>query len=393
MSSVIPYGRQEITDEDIQAVVSTLKSDFLTQGPAVAQFENAFAKFVGAKYAVAVNNATSALHLCALALGVRPGQKVLCTPNTFVASSNCILYCGGDVEFVDIELNNFCLDLDLLEKKLSSAPKGTYAGVVAVDFAGYPMDFRRLRKIADQYGLWLIEDACHAPGADFQTSDGQWHRSGSGEFADLSVFSFHPVKHIATAEGGMITTNSQKLYDQIKYLRTHGITKDPKELTRNDGGWYYEMQSLGMNYRLPDILCALGSSQLERIEKNLQRRRQIASKYAQAFHGLPIQCPNSESTIRHAHHLYVIQTDRRTELYNFLKSQGVYCQVHYIPIYQQPYYIEKYGKISLPQMDKYYSKALSLPMFHAMTDSEQDFVIAQVKNFFQSATLSKESTP
>ncbi|MGZ5280093.1 MAG: aminotransferase class I/II-fold pyridoxal phosphate-dependent enzyme, partial [Pseudobdellovibrionaceae bacterium] len=184
---MIPYGRQHITDEDIQAVTRTLRGDFLTQGPTVAEFEKAFADFIGVKHAIAVNNATSALHLCALALKVKPGQKVLCTPNTFVASSNCILYCGGDVEFIDIDPQTFCIDLNLVEAKLKSSPPGTYSGLVAVDFAGYPIDFKSLREITNRYGLWLIEDACHAPGAEFQDQQGQWHRSGNGQFADFAT--------------------------------------------------------------------------------------------------------------------------------------------------------------------------------------------------------------
>lgn len=379
---MIPYGRQQITEEDIQAVVSALKSDFLTQGPLVGQFEKAFADFIGVRHAIAVNNATSALHLAALAFNVKPGQKVLCTPNTFVASSNCILYCGGDVEFVDIDPDNYCIDLKALEKKLSSAPRETYAGVVAVDFAGHPIDFQALNKLVKPHGLWIIEDACHAPGAEFQDADGQWHKSGNGQFADLGIFSFHPVKHIATGEGGMITTNSDALAHQLRLLRTHGITKDPKEMSHSDGGWYMEMQALGMNYRIPDILCALGISQLKRIEQNLKNRRAIAQRYDQGLRGLPVKTPPTSERIRNAYHLYVIQTDRRKELYDFLKTRGVYCQVHYIPIYQQPYYIQKYGRQSLPATEHYYARTLSLPMYHSMTETDQAQVISLIREFF-----------
>lgn len=384
MSKVIPYGRQEITEADIKAVIDTLKSDYLTQGPAVAQFEKDFAAVVNAPHAIALNNATSALHLCALALGVKPGQKVLCTPNTFVASSNCILYCGGDVEFVDINAQDFCLDLELLEKKLSTSPKGTYAGVVAVDFAGFAMDFEAVSKIAKRHGLWVIEDAAHAPGAEFQDSKGQWHKSGSGEFADLTIFSFHPVKHIATGEGGLITTRSKELFEKINLLRTHGITKDPQQMSRNDGGWFMEMKTLGYNYRIPDVLCALGSSQVKRLDKNLQRRREIADTYNRELKGLPLKTPVVPATVHHAYHLYVIQTDRRKELYDYLKTQQIYAQVHYIPINTQPYYIERYGKVSMPVAEKYYSQALSLPMYHAMTPDEQKTVIDAIKRFYAS---------
>jgi UDP-4-amino-4,6-dideoxy-N-acetyl-beta-L-altrosamine transaminase len=380
MSRIIPYGKQEITEDDIAAVVKCLRSDYLTQGPVVTEFESAFAKFIGAKYAVAVNNATSALHLSAMALNVTQGQKILCTPNTFVASSNCILYCDGDVEFVDINPQTFCMDLDKLEEKLKAQKKGYYSGVVAVDFAGYPMDFERLRKLADQYELWIIEDACHAPGAKFKNQNGHWSKSGDCAFADLAVFSFHPVKHIATGEGGMITTNSTKLYEKIKLLRTHGIVKNPQELSSADG-WWMEMKSLGMNYRMPDILCALGLSQLSRIEKNLCRRKEIAARYDNLL-TKDVAVPYRPETVDHAFHLYVIQTDKRKELYEYLKSKGILTQVHYIPIYKQPYYIEKYGPQSLVNTENYYDRTLSLPMYHALTEADQLFVINQINQFY-----------
>lgn len=383
MNQNIPYGKQEITEEDIQAVIKALKGDYLTQGPLVAEFENAFAQFCGAKYAVAVTNATAALHLCAMALNVKPGQKVLCTPNTFVASSNCILYCGGDVEFIDIDSDTYCLDLDLLEKKLETSAKGTYAGVVAVDFAGYPMNFFRLHEMAKKYGFWVIEDACHAPGAEFKHTASHWHQTGNGEFADFAVYSFHPVKHIATGEGGMIVTNSKALYEKVKVLRTHGITKDPAEMSRHDGGWYMEMQNLGYNYRIPDVLCALGTSQLKRIQENLAHRRQIADRYTKGLQNIAgFKTPGAPESIKHSYHLYVVQTERRKELYDFLKTKNIFCQVHYIPIYQQPYYIQRYGKMNLPKMEKYYSQALSLPMYHSMTTTEQDKVISEIRRFF-----------
>lgn len=381
MSKVIPYGKQEVTEADIQAVTECLKGDYLTQGPKVAEFEKSFATFVGAKYALATNNATSALHLSALALNVKPGQKVICTPNTFVASSNAILYCGGDIEFIDIDPKNYCLDIHLVEQKLKSSPQGTYAGIVAVDFAGYPMNFKELKDLANRYDVWLIEDACHAPGAEFETDDGKWHKSGNGEFADIAVFSFHPVKHIATGEGGMITTNSKQLYEKMKLLRTHGITKDPAEMAQSNGPWWMEMKTLGMNYRIPDVLCALGLSQLSRIENNLKNRRQIALKYDRELAGLPIGLPEVSRKIKHAYHLYVIQTEKRSELYAFLKERSILTQVHYIPIYRQPYYIEKYGPKSLSKSDQYYAKALSLPMYHAMTEEEQNRVIKAIREF------------
>ena len=383
MNEIIPYGRQEITEEDIQTVVATLKGDYLTQGPLVAEFEKRFASFVGATHAVAVNNATAALHLSTLALSTQPGQRVLCTPNSFVASSNCVLYCGADVEFVDIDPVTFCIDLDALERKLKTSPRGHFSGIIAVDFAGYPLDFARIREISNRHGLWVIEDACHAPGAEFQTSSGKWHKSGSGEFADLATFSFHPVKHIATGEGGMITTRSAELAQRLRLLRTHGITKDPAEMNRNDGSWFMEMQSLGMNYRMPDILCALGISQLGRMESNLERRRALAQNYDRAFEHLPIVTPKAPENIRHAYHLYVIRTKKRKELHEYLKAEGILSQVHYIPIYQQPFYLNKYGQQHFPQMESYYQEALSLPLFHGMTPKQQDRVIHAVSSFFK----------
>ena len=221
----IPYGKQHITDEDIQAVVEVLKADFLTQGPRIAEFEQAFATYVQSKYAVAVSNGTAALHLCAMALGVKPGQKVITTPITFAASSNCVRYCGGDVVFADIDPETYLLDIDSVRHLLNSSPKGTYSGIIPVDFTGRPVDLQAYRKLADEHDLWIIEDACHAPGGFFVDSDGQQQLCGNGQFADLAIFSFHPVKHIASGEGGMITTNNQDLYEKLLQLRTHGIVK------------------------------------------------------------------------------------------------------------------------------------------------------------------------
>ena len=288
---IIPYGRQWITESDLEAVNNVLQSDFLTQGPAVKKFEDDFAEYVGSKFAVSVNNATAALHLSALVLNVSSGKKVLTTPITFAASSNCVRFCGGDVEFVDIDPVTYNIDLDALEKKLVSSKKGTYVGISPVDFAGLPLDMERLKTIADRHGLWIIEDACHAPGAEFQAKSGKWFRTGSSDFSNLTVFSFHPVKHIACGEGGMITTNDEKLYKHLLKLRSHGIARDPSELIKNDGGWYHEMQELGYNYRLPDILCALGSSQLKKANEGIKRRREIADYYNKELSKLPLILP------------------------------------------------------------------------------------------------------
>jgi UDP-4-amino-4,6-dideoxy-N-acetyl-beta-L-altrosamine transaminase len=378
---MIPYGRQDIRQEDIDAVIDVLKSDFLTQGPKVKEFEDRFAAYVGAKYAVAVANGTAALHLCTLALNVRPGQTVLTTPNTFVASANCVLYCGGDVEFIDIDEKTYCMDVSLLPKKLSQSPK-KYSGIVAVDFAGYPMDMEKVRALADEHGLWVIEDACHAPGAWRKNGAGKKILAGEGVYADLAIFSFHPVKHIACGEGGMITTNNYDLYQSLLKLRTHGITKEPASLSVNEGGWFYEMQTLGFNYRIPDMLCALGTSQLRRAGSSLERRQEIAKRYLKELKDLPVVLPETSEETRHAYHLFVIKTERRKELYDFLKLKDIHPQVHYIPVHKQPFYVSKYGQQTLEKSESYYSQCLSLPIYQSMTDDEQTYVIKSIREFY-----------
>ena len=374
MRRPIPYGRQSINDDDIKAVVETLKSDYLTQGPKIREFEEKFAGYVGARYAVAFNNATSALHTAAVALDVKPGDKVIVTPLTFAASANCIRYCGGEVKFCDIDPETYLMDIDRLREILEACPRGTYKGVVIVDFAGYPHNLEDFRNLCDEYGLWLIEDACHAPGAWFTDSTGERQKSGNGRFADISIFSFHPVKHIATGEGGMATTNNPELFKRLCHFRTHGITKDPSLLEKNDGGWYYEMQDLGFNYRLTDFQAALGVTQLERADKGLERRQEIARKYDEAFAGIDgIRTPMRDGDIYHA--------DRKG-LYNFLHDNGIYAQVHYVPLHLMPYYRELGNKEGdLPVVEEYYRHCLSLPMYPTLTDEEQEYVIEKVKEF------------
>lgn len=375
----IPYGRHFISEEDIQAVTRVLKSDFLTQGPAIQSFEDAFAKYVGAQYAVAVANGTAALHLCAIALGVNEKSTIITTPITFAASGNCVRYCGGQVDFADIDPNTLLIDLDQLELKLKNSPKGKYSGIVPVDFAGRAVDLEKLRKIADQHGLWIIEDACHAPGGFFTDSTSTLQRCGNGQFAELAIFSFHPVKHIACGEGGMITTNNKRLYDKLMMLRTHGITKDPARLKTNDGGWYYEMQELGYNYRLTDFQAALGESQLKRADEGLKRRREIARKYDQAFHNTGVRTFNPPRDEGHAYHLYIVHVPNRKKIYDQLRELNIYAQVHYIPMHTLPYYASLgFKKGMFTKAEAYYDGCLSIPMYATLTDAEQNYVIEKL---------------
>lgn len=381
------YGHQNITEEDIQAVIDVLKSDYMTQGPKIQEFEEAFAKRVGSKYAVAVANGTAALHISAMALGVQPGDNVIVTPLTFVASANCVRYCGGNVCFCDIDPKSFLLDLDKLEKMLEATPKGYYKGVIPVDFAGYPIDAERLRKIADKYGLWIIEDGCHAPGAWFIDSNGIKQNVGNGHYSNLTVFSFHPVKHIATGEGGMITTNDPELYYKLKCLRTHGIAQDNSKLRENHGCWYYEMQELGYNYRITDIQCALGISQLKRLDHSLARRQEIVETYNKAFEGCPkITKPEVNDNVYHAYHLYVIQIEDRKGLIDWMRTNNIFAQVHYEPVHLMPYYQDLGNKSGdFPVVENYSKHCLSLPIYPTLSKEEQDFVIDKVFEFISTA--------
>ncbi|MDR1897350.1 MAG: UDP-4-amino-4,6-dideoxy-N-acetyl-beta-L-altrosamine transaminase [Prevotellaceae bacterium] len=379
MMKPIPYGRQSITQADIDAVVDALKSDFLTQGPRVSKFEDTFADYVSAKFAVAVSSGTAALHLSALALGVNEESNIITTPITFAASANCIRYCGGNITFADIDSSTALIDIDAIEILLQSSPQGTYQGIISVDYAGYPVDLERLRAIANEYDLWIISDACHSLGGYFVDSSGRTQKCGNGAFADLTVFSFHPVKHITTGEGGMITTNDEQLYRKLLMLRTHGITKENSLVGENHGGWYYEMQMLGFNYRLPDVNAALGISQLKRADAGLERRIQIAAKYDKAFAGSKIKTIHPKSNIGHAYHLYVIMIENRKQVYEKLREKGIYVQVHYIPVHLLPYYQSLgYKQGTLPAAKFFYEKCLSLPMFPGLTDEEQEFIIENI---------------
>lgn len=379
MRKKIPYGRQSISQGDIDAVVDVLKSDWLTQGPKIKDFENAFSKYIGSTYAVAVSNGTAALHLNAMALGVKPGDKVITTPITFVATANCVRYCGGEVVFADIDRDTYLLDINSVKSLLEKSPKGTYSGIIPVDFAGRSVDMEAFRTLADEFDCWIIEDACHAPGGYFVNSHGEKVNCGSGRYADLAIFSFHPVKHIAAGEGGMITTNDEDLYRKLLNLRTHGIEQDYSKRVFDDATWYYEMQELGFNYRLTDIQAALGLSQLGRAEKGIEIRREIAKRYDTAFIGLDFIKDQSGIVDGHAYHLYVIEVEDRLGMYNHLRDNNIFAQIHYVPAHLMPYY-RQFGwkEGDLPNAEAYYKHCLSLPMYPTLTVDEQDFVIETI---------------
>lgn len=396
IDKVIPYGRQNITQDDINAVIASLQSDYLTQGPQILEFEQAFARYVGSKYAVAVSNGTAALHLSTLALDLKDGDKVITTPITFVASANCVRYCGGEVVFSDIDPNTYLLDITKVKELLKSVPKGTYKGIIPVDFAGRAVDLKAYRELADEYGLWIIEDACHAPGGFFMDNNNSIQNCGNSNFADLAIFSFHPVKHIACGEGGMITTNDKVLYKKLLALRTHGITKNEVEYHNSMNfangvdsdtidtypGWYMEMQTLGFNYRLTDFQAALGISQLKRADEGLLKRRDIASVYNKAFIGKPYIKGQSGIIEGHAYHLYIIEVEDRLGLYNYLRENNIFAQIHYIPCHLMPYY-KAFGwkEGDMPNSEAYYKRCISLPMFPTLTIGDQGFVIDKI-NFY-----------
>ncbi len=393
--SIIPYGKQQISQEDIDAVVNVLQSDFLTQGPTILEFEKEFSKYIGSKFAIAVSNGTAALHLAALALNVKKGDKVITTPITFAASANCIRYCDGDVVFVDIDPETYLIDLKKVEELLLKHPRGTFKGIIPVDFAGRAVDLEKLKVLANKFNLWIIEDACHAPGGYFTDSKGIKQNCGNGIFADLSIFSFHPVKHIATGEGGMITINNEDIYKKLLELRTHGITKNPdffensKDFANaitgenNYPGWYMEMQNLGYNYRITDFQAALGLSQLKRANFGIERRRQIAKKYFDAFNGQKFIYGQSGYSKNHAYHLYVLEIHNRLGLYEYLKQNNIYTQVHYIPCHLMPYYKNLGNKEGdYYNAELYYKNCLSIPMYPSMSDEDVDLVIKTIKSFY-----------
>ena len=375
----IPYGKQWIDDEDIKAVVEVLKSDYLTTGPKIEEFEEKFAAYVGAKYAVAVSNGTAALHAACFAAGIGPGDEVITTPLTFAASANCVLYQGGKPVFADIDPETYNISVEEIKKKITNKT----AAVIPVHFTGQPCDMEEIYEIARENNLIVIEDAAHALGATYKGE-----KIGNCRFSDMTVFSFHPVKHITTGEGGMITTNDKELYEKLKLFRTHGITKEPdRYIRKTDESWYHEQQFLGYNYRMTDIQAALGISQLKKSDEFLKRRREIARIYNQKLAEIEwIKLPYQETDRESSWHLYVIQVDEeklgksRKDVFNHLRSKGIGVQVHYIPVYWHPYYQELGYEIGLcPEAESVYKKIISLPIFPGMTKEE----IRRILNYLE----------
>ena len=383
---MIPYGRQEITQQDIDAVVEVLKSDFLTQGPKAPLFENSIKEAVGADYAFAVNSATSALHLACLALGVGSGDVVWTTPISFVASSNCALFCGADVDFVDIDPDTYNLSASKLEEKLVAQKKNGLPMpkvVIPVHLCGQPCEMEKISALGKVYGFFIIEDASHAIGGRYKGNP-----IGNCEFSDLTVFSFHPVKIVTTAEGGVVTTKSKELAAKLELLRSHGITRDPSlMLGESHGGWYYEQIELGYNYRMTEMQAALGVSQMQRLHDFVSKRNEIANEYDSLLSGLPLVIPKQHVDSYSGRHLYVIllKLDEiqltHKEVFDELRSAGIGVNLHYIPIHTQPYYRQlgfKHG--SFPTSENYYSRAISLPLFHAMSDDDRRAVVNTLKS-------------
>lgn len=385
---MIPYGRQSLDKADIDAVVEVLESDWLTQGPTLAGFEVAMAERCEAAFAVAVCNATAALHIACLAADLGPGDRLWTTPNTFLASANCGRYCGADVDFVDIDPLTWNLDAQALARKLENAERAGLLPkvVVAVAFSGQSCDMRAIAALAERYAFTLIEDASHAVGARYAGRP-----VGCGEFAAMTVFSFHPVKIITTGEGGMVLTNRPELAERLGRLRSHGMTRDPAQMDEpSHGPWYYQQVELGFNYRMTDIQAALGLSQLGKLEGFIARRRALVARYQAAFAGLPLTLPGLQAEAESAWHLYVVrlQTEHiestHREVFEALRAAGIGVNLHYIPVHLQPYYRELGFKPGdFPEAERYYAQAISLPVFPAMSDAQQDYVIEQVQRLLK----------
>jgi UDP-4-amino-4,6-dideoxy-N-acetyl-beta-L-altrosamine transaminase len=381
---VIPYGRQDISEADIDAVVAVLRSDYLTQGPVVPRFESVVADYCGAAHAVAVNSATSALHIACLALGLGPGDRLWTSPITFVASANCARYCGADVDFVDIDPATWNMSADALETKLASAAAdGTLPKVVVpVHFTGQPCDMPRIHALAERYGFRLIEDASHAIGGRIGAD-----RVGNGRYSDITIFSFHPVKVVTTAEGGMAVTNDAALARRMELFRSHGITREPSEMTHPpDGAWYYQQVMLGFNYRMTELQAALGVSQMARLDDFVARRHAIADRYDAALAALPLQLPVRTPDRFSGLHLYVVRIQRshltssHREVFDALRARGIAVNLHYIPVHTQPYYSALGFQIGdFPEAERFYEEAISIPMYAGMTDDQVTRVVAALE--------------
>lgn len=365
----IPYGTQSIDEEDIQAVVKVLRSNYLTTGPEIQKFEQKVADYVGAKYAVAVSNGTAALHAACFAAGIQSGDEVITTPITFAASANCILYCGGTPIFADIQSDTYNIDPVDIRRKITKRTRA----IIPVDFTGQPCELDEIYEIAKEYDLIIIEDAAHALGAEYKDK-----RVGS--LSDMTIFSFHPVKHITTGEGGMITTNNESLYQRLLLFRTHGITRDKELMTRCEGDWYYEQLELGFNYRITDLQCALGISQMNRLDQFVNRRKEIAERYMEAFCDISgVTVPYQAKNCSNSWHLYVIQVENQRYVFDYLRNENIGVNVHYIPVYRHPYYQKiGYQDVVCKHAEQYYEHAISIPMYPTLTREQQEFVIEKV---------------
>lgn len=371
-NSYLPYGKQMIDELDIEAVVNVLRGEFITTGPAIEKFEEKIAEYVGAKYAVAFTNGTAALHGACFAADIGKGDEVVTTPMTFAASSNCVLYQGGTVVFADIDSSTYNIDPKSIEEQITNKTKA----IIPVDFTGQPVDLESINKIAKQNNLVVIEDAAHALGARYKNKK-------IGSISDMTMFSFHPVKHITTGEGGMITTNNKVYYEKLLQFRSHGITRDPKLLKDNQGPWYYEMQFLGYNYRMTDIQAALGISQLLKLDSFIERRKEIVKKYNNAFQNIEsITIPYQSNEGESSWHLYIIQVPQnRRGIFESLQKRNIGVNVHYIPVHKLPYYQEiGYKATYLPNAEKLYENSISLPLFPGMTDQDVEDVIEAVED-------------
>jgi UDP-4-amino-4,6-dideoxy-N-acetyl-beta-L-altrosamine transaminase len=375
----IPYAAQWIEEDDILAVADALRSSNLTQGPLVEEFEKSIAQYCGARYAIAVSSGTAALHIACLAAGVSAGDEVVTSANTFAASANCVLYCGGKPVFADIEPGTALIDPIDIRKKLTKKTKT----IIPVHFAGQPADMEEIGKMAKENNLIIIEDAAHALGAKYRLKNGQdWIKVGSCFHSDMTIFSFHAVKHITTGEGGMVLTNDQDLYEKLVLFRSHGITKSIKYMKETEGLWYYEMHELGFNYRLTDMQCALGINQLKKLGKFISRRKEIAKMYDEAFAEIEhIDYIKEKEGFDSSRHLYVILVENRKEIFNLLITEtNIQVNVHYIPVYFHPYYRRLgYERGLCPMAEEYYSRAISIPMFPKLANEEVEYVIGKIK--------------